>query len=219
MFKSLQGTYVLTISPSLQIRADVRDSLREIGIASYSVVDFRQAREAMRARMPNLIVVDSELKGDDFEAFRRELLDEVFEMPFVEISPDDSSFDMSGFGEFSDVMSPDGRRDTRYVNHSFNKRSLQKFCSFQRRAGGKRGGRKETKTSACFRPPQVARSLSKHSFDFDARSLTSSQTTRCLSLAHTTSWQYSYWRTLPGSPVTFPSKNSTFSAGYHKRTE
>ena len=111
MFKSLSGTYVLTVSPSLQIRADVRDSLREIGIASDSVVDLQQAREAMRARMPNLIVVDSELKGDDFDAFRREILREVFEFPFVEISPDDSSFDMSGFGEFS--MAKVGRGNIR----------------------------------------------------------------------------------------------------------
>ena len=111
MFKSLSGTYVLTVSPSLQIRADVRDSLREIGIASDSVVDLLQAREAMRARMPNLIVVDSELKGEDFDAFRREILREVFEFPFVEISPDDSSFDMSGFGEFS--MAKVGRGNIR----------------------------------------------------------------------------------------------------------
>lgn len=111
MFKSLSGTYVLTVSPSLQIRADVRDSLREIGIASDSVVDLQQAREAMRARMPNLIVVDSELKGEDFDAFRREILREVFEFPFVEISPDDSSFDMSGFGEFS--MAKVGRGNIR----------------------------------------------------------------------------------------------------------
>lgn len=111
MFKSLSGTYVLTVSPSLQIRADVRDALREIGIASDSVVDLQQAREAMRARMPNLIVVDSELKGDDFDAFRREILREVFEFPFVEISPDDSSFDMSGFGEFS--MAKVGRGNIR----------------------------------------------------------------------------------------------------------
>ncbi|MEW6481304.1 MAG: hypothetical protein AB1455_17840 [Pseudomonadota bacterium] len=111
MFKSLSGTYVLTVSPSLQIRADVRDALREIGIASDSVVDLQQAREAMRARMPNLIVVDSELKGEDFDAFRREILREVFEFPFVEISPDDSSFDMSGFGEFS--MAKVGRGNIR----------------------------------------------------------------------------------------------------------
>ncbi|MDI3511151.1 MAG: hypothetical protein PWQ61_1916 [Betaproteobacteria bacterium] len=111
MFKSLSGTYVLTVSPSLQIRADVRDALREIGIASDSVVDLLQAREAMRARMPNLIVVDSELKGEDFDAFRREILREVFEFPFVEISPDDSSFDMSGFGEFS--MAKVGRGNIR----------------------------------------------------------------------------------------------------------
>ncbi|MFP5467134.1 MAG: hypothetical protein ACLGG8_06345 [Gammaproteobacteria bacterium] len=111
MFKSLSGTYVLTISPSLQIRADVRDALREIGIASDSVVDLAQAREAMRARMPNLIVVDSELKGDEFDAFHREILREVFEFPFVEISPDDSSFDMSGFGEFS--MAKVGRGNIR----------------------------------------------------------------------------------------------------------
>lgn len=111
MFKSLSGTYVLTISPSLQIRADVRDALREIGITSDSVVDFHQARDAVKARMPNLIVVDSELKDGEFERFRSELLREVFEFPFVEISPDDSSFDMSGFGEFS--MAKVGRGNIR----------------------------------------------------------------------------------------------------------
>lgn len=111
MFKSLSGTYVLTISPSLQIRADVRDALREIGIVSDSVVDFGQARDAIKARMPNLIVVDSEIKDDAFESFRRDLLREVFDFPFVEISPDDSSFDMSGFGEFS--MAKVGRGNIR----------------------------------------------------------------------------------------------------------
>ncbi len=111
MFKSLSGTYVLTISPSLQIRADVRDSLREIGISSDSVVDFHQARDAIKGRMPNLIVVDSEIKDDAFDSFRRDLLREVFEFPFVEISPDDSSFDMSGFGEFS--MAKVGRGNIR----------------------------------------------------------------------------------------------------------
>ena len=111
MFKSLSGVYVLTISPSLQIRADVRDALREIGIVSDSVMDFEQARDAARSRMPNLIVVDSELKGAPFDLFRDELLREVFEFPFVEISPDDSSFDMSGFGEFS--MAKVGRGNIR----------------------------------------------------------------------------------------------------------
>lgn len=111
MFKSLSGTYVLTISPSLQIRADVRDALREIGISSDSVVDFNQARDVIKSRMPNLIVVDSEIKDVAFESFRRDLLREVFEFPFVEISPDDSSFDMSGFGEFS--MAKVGRGNIR----------------------------------------------------------------------------------------------------------
>jgi hypothetical protein len=111
MFKSLSGTYVLTISPSLQIRADVRDALREIGISSDSVVDFQQARDAIKARMPNLIVVDTEIKDEHFESFRSDLLREVFEFPFVEISPDDSSFDMSGFGEFS--MAKVGRGNIR----------------------------------------------------------------------------------------------------------
>lgn len=111
MFKSLSGVYVLTISPALQIRADVRDALREIGIVSDSVVSFDQAREAIRRRMPNLIVVDSEIKDHEFDLFRRELLRDVYEFPFVEISPDDSSFDMSGFGEFS--MAKVGRGNIR----------------------------------------------------------------------------------------------------------
>ncbi|MGE0351123.1 hypothetical protein [Hydrogenophaga sp.] len=111
MFKSLSGVYVLTISPTLQIRADVRDALREIGITSDSVVDFNQAREAVRSRMPNLIVVDADMMDQGFDQFRRELLREVFEFPFVEISPDDSSFDMSGFGEFS--MAKVGRGNIR----------------------------------------------------------------------------------------------------------
>ncbi len=111
MFKSLSGVYVLTVSPTLQIRADVRDALREIGIVSDSVVDFAQAREAIRRRMPHLIVVDAEIKDEAFDTFRRELLREVYEFPFVEISPDDSSFDMSGFGEFS--MAKVGRGNIR----------------------------------------------------------------------------------------------------------
>ncbi len=111
MFKSLSGVYVLTISPALQIRADVRDALREIGIASDSVVDFGQAREAVASRMPNLIVVDADIKDYGFDQFRRELLRDVFEFPFVEISPDDSSFDMSGFGELS--MAKVGRGNIR----------------------------------------------------------------------------------------------------------
>ena len=111
MFKSLSGIYVLTVSPALQIRADVRDALREIGVMSDSVVDFEQARQAVHSRMPNLIVVDASLKGDAFDLFRRELLREVFEFPFVEISPDDSSFDMSGFGELS--MAKVGRGNIR----------------------------------------------------------------------------------------------------------
>ena len=111
MFKSLSGVYVLTISPNLQIRADVRDALREIGIVSDSVVSFQQAREATHRRMPNLIVVDSEIKDHEFDVFRRDLLREVYEFPFVEISPDDSSFDMSGFGEFS--MAKVGRGNIR----------------------------------------------------------------------------------------------------------
>ncbi|WP_290967576.1 hypothetical protein [Hydrogenophaga sp.] len=74
-------------------------------------MDFQQARDALKSRMPSLIVVDSEIKDDDFDAFRRDLLREVFEFPFVEISPDDSSFDMSGFGEFS--MAKVGRGNIR----------------------------------------------------------------------------------------------------------
>ncbi|WP_332742620.1 hypothetical protein [Hydrogenophaga sp.] len=111
MFKSLSGIYVLTISPALQIRADVRDALREIGVLSDSVVDFEQARDAIRSRMPNLIVVDAGIKGDVFDLFRRELLREVFEFPFIEISPDDSSFDMSGFDHLS--MAKVGRGNIR----------------------------------------------------------------------------------------------------------
>ncbi|WP_137918314.1 hypothetical protein [Hydrogenophaga sp. 2FB] len=111
MFKTLASVYVLTISPALQIRADVRDALREIGILSDSVVDFDQARQAIASRMPNLIVVDADVKDYGFDQFRRELLRDVFEFPFVEISPDDSSFDMSGFGEFS--MAKVGRGNIR----------------------------------------------------------------------------------------------------------
>lgn len=111
MYKSLSGSYALTISPSRQIRADVRDALRGIGVVSDSVMDFDQARDAARDRMPNFIVLDSELKGPDFTAFRDQLLQEVLELPFVEISHDDSAFDVSGLGDFS--MAKVGRGNIR----------------------------------------------------------------------------------------------------------
>lgn len=111
MFKSLQSVYALVISPSLQIRADVRDALREIGVSADSVVDLQQASDAISHRTPNVIVIDAALKGVDFDVFRREVLGLTMDMPFVEISPDDSSFDMSGFGEMA--MAKVGRGNIR----------------------------------------------------------------------------------------------------------
>ncbi len=111
MFKSLQSVYALVISPSLQIRADVRDALREIGVSADSVVDLQQASDAIGHRTPNVIVIDAVLKGVDFDVFRREVLGLTMDMPFVEISPDDSSFDMSGFGEMA--MAKVGRGNIR----------------------------------------------------------------------------------------------------------
>lgn len=111
MFKSLQSVYALVISPALQIRADVRDALREIGINADSVVDLAQASEAVAHRAPSIIVIDATLKGPEFDAFRREVQRHAMDMPFVEISPDDSSFDMSGFGEMA--MAKVGRGNIR----------------------------------------------------------------------------------------------------------
>lgn len=111
MFKSLQSVYALVISPSLQIRADVRDALREIGVSADSVVDLQQASDAIGHRTPNVIVIDAALKGVGFDVFRREVLGLTMDMPFVEISPDDSSFDMSGFGEMA--MAKVGRGNIR----------------------------------------------------------------------------------------------------------
>lgn len=111
IFKSMQGVYVLTVSPSLRLRAEVRDALRELGITSDSVVDFAQAREALVHRTPNLIILDAEMRGDEFDDFQRSVLRDFLEMPFVEISPDSRSFDMSGFDEMS--MAKVGRTNIR----------------------------------------------------------------------------------------------------------
>ena len=111
IFKSMQGVYVLTVSPSLPLRAEVRDALRELGITSDSVVDFLQARAALLHRTPNLIILDAELRGDDFDDFQRSVLRDFLEMPFVEISHDSRSFDMSGFDELS--MAKVGRTNIR----------------------------------------------------------------------------------------------------------
>ncbi|MBX3611624.1 MAG: hypothetical protein KF871_17145 [Hydrogenophaga sp.] len=101
MFKSLQTVYALVVSPSLQVRADVRDALREIGVSADSVIDLQQARDAIAHRTPGIVVIDADLKGPEFDQFRRDVLRELLDMPFVEISPDDSSFAMSGFSENS----------------------------------------------------------------------------------------------------------------------
>jgi CheY-like chemotaxis protein len=111
MFKSLQSVYALVVSPALQIRADVRDALREIGVTADSVVDLQQASDAIAHRTPSLIVIDATLKGAGFDAFRRDVLRLTMDMPFVEISHDDSSFDMSGFGEMA--MAKVGRGNIR----------------------------------------------------------------------------------------------------------
>ena len=95
--KPLAGSHVLVIASRREVRVQIRDALRNMGLIVDFVNSIDEAVEFCRDGLPHAIVIESILRGERFAQLREEISAEVPEFVFIEIIEEGNTFEMSGF--------------------------------------------------------------------------------------------------------------------------
>lgn len=96
--KPLAGSQVLVVASRRDVRVQVRDAIRNMGLIVDFVSSVDEAREFCRGGLPHAIVIESVLRGTRFNELRNEVQANGAEVVFVEIIEEGSTFEISGFG-------------------------------------------------------------------------------------------------------------------------
>lgn len=95
--KPLAGSHVLVISSRREVRLQIRDALRNMGLIVDFVGSVDEATDFCRESLPHAIIIESILRGERFAALREEISGEVPDFVFIEIIEEGNTFEMSGF--------------------------------------------------------------------------------------------------------------------------
>ena len=95
--KPLAGNHVLVVSSRREMRALVRDALKNMGLVVDFVNSVDEASDFCRDGLPHAIVIEGIQNGERFAKFRDEIVAEVPEFAFIEIVEEGNTFEMSGF--------------------------------------------------------------------------------------------------------------------------
>jgi len=96
--KPLAGSHVLVVASRRDMRVQVRDALRNMGLIVDFVNSVDEAIDFCRDGLPHAIVIESIQSGERFANFRDEITHEVPDFVFIEIIEEGGAFEMSGFG-------------------------------------------------------------------------------------------------------------------------
>ncbi len=99
--KPLVGSQVLVVASRRDVRVQIRDAIRNMGLIVDFVNSVDEARDFCRGGLPHAIVIESVLRGDRFNELRNEIGSEVAEVAFIEIIEEGNTFEISGFGGLS----------------------------------------------------------------------------------------------------------------------
>jgi hypothetical protein len=99
--KPLSGSQVLVVASRRDVRVQVRDAIRNMGMIVDFVNSVDEAREFCRGGLPHAIIIESVLRGDRFNDMRSEVESEGAEVVFIEIIEEGNTFEISGFGGLS----------------------------------------------------------------------------------------------------------------------
>ncbi len=94
----LAGSHVLVVSSRREMRVQIRDSLRNMGLIVDFVNSVDEATAFCRDGLPHAIVIESIQAGERFAQLREEISAEVPDFVFIEIVEEGAAFEMSGFG-------------------------------------------------------------------------------------------------------------------------
>ena len=93
--KPLAGSHVLVVTARRDIRVQVRESVRDMGLLVDYVPAVSDAIEFCREGLPHAILIESRLRATLFEQLMREIRAEVPEFVFIEITDDGTQFEIS----------------------------------------------------------------------------------------------------------------------------
>lgn len=91
--KPLAGSHLLVLAARRETRAMVRDAIRHMGLMVDYVASVEEMREFCNGGMPHAVLHESALSGERFEQLRRELLDDMPALVFVELAEDGQGVD------------------------------------------------------------------------------------------------------------------------------
>ncbi len=95
--KPLAGSHVLVIASRRDVRVQIRDALRSMGLIIDFVNSVDEASEFCREGLPHAIIIESIQRGEKFAQLREEISNEVPDFVFIEIIEEGNTFEMSGF--------------------------------------------------------------------------------------------------------------------------
>ena len=90
----LAGRHVLVVAPRREVRNTVREAVRSMGLMVDYVTSLEEAAQFCRASMPHALVYEGSLRGERFERLRREWLDAVPNLAFVQIAEQGKAFEL-----------------------------------------------------------------------------------------------------------------------------
>ena len=96
--KPLAGSHVLVIASRRDVRVQVRDAIRHMGLIVDMVASVDEASDFCREGLPHAVVFEAILSGEKLGQLRAEISGEVPDFPFIEIIEQGTDFAMSGFG-------------------------------------------------------------------------------------------------------------------------
>lgn len=99
--KPLAGSQVLVVASRRDVRVQVRDAIRNMGLIVDFVNSVEEAREFCRGGLPHAVVIETVLRGDRFNDLRNECEANGSDVAFIEIIEEGSTFEISGFGGLS----------------------------------------------------------------------------------------------------------------------
>lgn len=95
--KPLAGSQVLVISSRRDVRTQVREALKNMGLIIDFVSSVDEAVVFCRDGLPHAIIIESVQRGERFAHLREEIVAELPEFVFIEIIEEGTTFEMSGF--------------------------------------------------------------------------------------------------------------------------
>jgi CheY-like chemotaxis protein len=95
----LTGRHVLVMAARREVRNSIREALRPLGLMLDFVGSVDEAVAFCREGIPHAIVYDGMLGGDRFEKFRGNLMAEVQQLAFVQITETGKAFELHNVGD------------------------------------------------------------------------------------------------------------------------